>query len=180
MKLALRRLLPPWILYVALGVAVIFFLAILYGWLWVIRDAEVLLSDEGITIYDARSRPELIARDSAGGAKDLGRTVDNVYSFLRRCIPLLAEDESAMKDVSLVFVSPESLQVLAILSLAPHAAALYSANLKRIYVTESGDIAHEWIHHYLYIRKVAHTHSRKNHAFEHPLFVRCESPASPL
>lgn len=175
MKPASRWLLRPWVLYTALGTAATIFLVIFYGWIWVIRDADILISEEGIKIYDARSGPGSAARHSAPETKDLGKAVDSVYRLLRRCVPLRAGDEAAIKEVSLVFVTPESLRVLALLSLMTEAAALHSVYLKRIYVTEPGSIAHELIHRYLYVHGVMHAHSRENPAREHPLFAQCES-----
>lgn len=175
MGLMLRWLLRPWVLYIALGIAVIIFLIVFYGWIWVIHDAEIFVSYEGVMIYDARPKIKVSAQNFAEAARRSGEEVDRVYRFLRRCVPLLEGDEELMKEVSIVFISKETLQILGLLSLSPKAAAIYAEALSRIYVTESGDIAHEWIHHYLYKHHIAHKHHKENPLLEHPLFARCES-----
>ena len=52
------RYVPSWLSFVALLIAFLLALAIIYPWLIILYGVEVLISREGIKIFDARTLPE--------------------------------------------------------------------------------------------------------------------------
>lgn len=164
----MTRLVPQWLFYFTVAFVVSTGLLLLFVWRGVVYDAAILISREGITIFDARPRNIRMAWNNM----PVEIAVDETYRFLIRCIPLVEEDRKSMEDVVVVIVSERRLQIILFLSLGPKdAVALYHHMFGRIYVVSTGDLAHELIHHYIARRlKIA---TNKHH--EHFLFSRCQS-----
>ncbi len=165
----MAKVVPQWLFYVTVGILALLGLFFIFVWVGVIGDAHVSISKEGITIFDTRPG------DIRGSWQNMSAetVVDAVYTFLVKCIPLDENDKKFMREATIVIVSERRLQVIMLLSRSPQdAVALYDPGWKRIYVVNTGDLAHEFIHHYVAIRRIR-IDSKKHH--EHLLFQKCQS-----
>lgn len=136
------------LVWISIGIGVLFLSFIIHEGLWVIRDAYIVVSPKGVLIYDARN-PKYLRGVWLG--IPLGEAVDGVYEFLERCIPVEENEREKMFKVQIVLrdSSPTTL-----FGYDRGLSGYYHEIFEKIHIDGLPILVHEWTHYYLHQRAV--------------------------
>lgn len=166
--------------------SVVIFNSVYNSW-WVIRNAIVYMTPEGIAIYDARRGEDRKINDWFG--LNPAEAVDNTFDFLKRCVPLDEREQERIRGAAVVIRSVP-LQHPLIWKIKNWAGYhSYYVN-HQIHVAGYWSISHEWLHVFLNPGLLDADFWRKffrspvlftkqliqNLTHTHPLFEKCEYP----